>query len=215
MAAERDAGVKPGGASRTRLFSAAVLPEAVLAEVAKVQQPLAEALGREVRWPRPGQVHLTLKFHGNVCVEQIEALKAALRRAALGISPFTLAVERIGCFPSMQRPSVIWLGVDGDLGPLKKLHARVAQETDGFGSHRERREFHPHLTIGRVKAFGAVARKVGDAVRSTHVPRLGEWTVRELTLYRSELSKGGSIYTPLCAIPIAADQPGEAAAAKD
>jgi RNA 2',3'-cyclic 3'-phosphodiesterase len=192
-----------GHSAHVRAFAAVCLPDNLLAQIVQQQEILAQKLGTGVRWTRREQIHLTLKFFGNVPDRDLEALKAALQRSVLGIQPMQLSIGQLGCFPSSQRPSVLWVGVQGELASLNKLRAQIEQETNAFGSHSEERSFHPHLTIGRVKAHGGEARQIGEVIRSARMERLGQWSVEQLTLFQSQLQSLGSIYTPLAAIPLA------------
>lgn len=187
-----------------RAFVAACLPNGLLERIQGEQERLDVQCGpNAVRWTRAAQLHLTLRFYGNVPGEQLEALKGALHRAAVGTSPLSLTARGLGCFPSSQRPNIIWLGLEGDLDELEKLQARIEQESAGFGNHSEDRKFHPHLTIGRVKASGRHARRVGEIIQSTELASLGTWEVNEITLMQSQLLPTGSIYTPLAEIQVA------------
>jgi RNA 2',3'-cyclic 3'-phosphodiesterase len=192
----------PGKTARVRAFLAICLPDDLLSKIVQQQETLAQRLGTAVRWTRREQLHLTLRFLGNVQCGDIETLQQAMNRSIAGVQPFSLSLGAIGCFPSFRRPSVVWIGVQGELESLGKLHHQVARETMQFGSHSESRDFKPHLTIARLKAAGSHGQRVGDAVKSMQTQRLGSWTVRELTLFRSELHPQGSIYTPLASVAL-------------
>jgi 2'-5' RNA ligase len=182
------------------------LPDDLLAKVKAVQDKLDRRLSRDcrnfVRWTAREQLHLTLKFYGNVHTAELDALQQRLRRAAGGISPFELGLAGLGCFPSAQRPNVIWIDLEGQVTALGTFQARVERETAAFGNHSETRPFHPHLTVGRVKAFGRQACRIGEAIGDETLPGLGTWTVGDVALVRSQLSPRGSIYTCLARIPL-------------
>ena len=147
-------------------------------------------------------MHLTLKFLGNLEAGQPPVLAAALQEHVHGLKPLRLSARGWGCFPSPQRPSVIWAGLAGELDALRALQAVVERACAGFGSHSEDRAFHPHLTIGRVKAFGPAGRRIGERVRSEPSDDLGEWEVDRISLIRSRLSSQGSIYSSLAEIAL-------------
>jgi RNA 2',3'-cyclic 3'-phosphodiesterase len=192
------------GQSAVRAFAAIPLAPELLLAVKRVQDELQSKAGPGlVRWTAEHQLHSTLRFYGNVRVDQLNEISAALGRACEGIDSFKLILAGLGCFPTLRKPSVIWLGLKGDVALLERLHKRVEEETGRFGSHGEDRAFHPHLTIGRCKAFGAQARALGEALGT--VPQnltLGSWTVGQLQLIQSRLSPGGSIYTLLGQWPL-------------
>jgi len=160
-----------------------------------------------VRWSRPEQLHLTLKFLGDVAADRVTGLKVALGNACEGHAQFQLALENVGCFPNLRNPRVIWIGVSGDVDKLQELRRRVDAQTRDFGEHSEGRDFQPHLTIGRVKAEPRRAKAVGDAVEQTRVGTLGEWTVCEVELIQSELLPQGACYTQLSAVRLGQSVP--------
>jgi 2'-5' RNA ligase len=186
---------------RIRAFIALALEAALAAEVRKVQQSL-NAPGGVVRWIDPQHLHLTLRFLGNVPTDRMDDLAAALRRACARAVPFHLALEGAGCFPNTKNPRVVWIGIQGDLEPLRKLQEQIARETKTFGDNSDERAFEPHLTIGRVKASGLEGRKAVQAIELVGVPNLGVWTVQNVLLLRSELSPDGARYTTLAAVAL-------------
>ena len=188
-------------ADSIRTFIAVAVETALAAEVKKVQQRL-NSPGGVVRWLNPEHLHLTLRFLGNVAADRLGDLAAALRRACARTAPFHLALEGAGCFPNAKGPRVVWIGIQGDLEPLRKLQEQIARETKTFGDHGDERDFQPHLTIGRVKASGLEGRKAGQAIELVTVPKLGDWTVHQVLLVQSELSPDGARYTTLVVVAL-------------
>lgn len=182
-----------------RAFVAACLPQNLLEGLARLQRQLEERVRlrpNPVRWTPPGQIHLTLRFLGNIQANEVEGLATVLRQATTGFNPMQLSVGTLGCFPSWRRPSVIWVGLHGELEPLLELQARVERDTQPFGSHSETRAFHPHLTLGRVRPQSPGAGRIGEALSEAAVA-LGAWQLEEIALIRSQLTPRGSVYTPL------------------
>lgn len=134
-----------------RLFAALTLPEALVDRLISVQRILDDRWpARSVRWVRREQLHLTMRFYGNVPPEQTPALTEALRAACVETRPLSLALAGLGAFPNPRRPRVLWVGVTGDLESLERLEQRIQSATAAFGDHRETRPFQPHLTLGRI-----------------------------------------------------------------
>jgi len=184
-----------------RTFVAIALEPGLVTELKKVQQQLGAQLPVEtVRWVRPEQLHLTLKFLGRVSRASLNDLAAALQRACSGFSSFRLTLEKVGCFPNTANPRVVWIGIHGELESLRNLQTRIERETQAFGDHSEDRAFRPHLTIGRVKAQGKGAGTVGGLVERAEVSKLGDWTVRQVHLIQSDLSPAGARYTTLATV---------------
>ena len=194
-----------------RAFVAVPLPDRVKELIQNCQGRLQSLIqGQAVRWVRPEQLHLTLKFYGKVAAKDVTALISALRPSCGNACRFKLSLADLGCFPSHQRPSVLWLGVSGDSATLVEIQKKIEAATQTFGSHAEDRHFHPHLTIGRVKAGGSQSRLVGQIVRDHRLSDFPEWEVREVELIQSSLSPQGTSYRSLAVLPLGARrEPGK------
>ncbi len=181
-----------------RAFIAAELGTEAAATFKAVQSALADAIPRgAVRWTKPDQLHLTLQFLGNVAANRIEELEGSLAAALAGSPAFTLRLDRIGAFPSLRAPRVIWVGLGGDLPALLALQSCVADASRDFGDHAEARDFHPHLTLGRVnRRDPREARALEEAITHAPPPPAG-WRVGEVRLFRSELQPAGPVYSIL------------------
>ena len=175
-------------------------------------QDLAQKLRPElpgVRWVRPEGIHLTLKFLGDVEQNQLPEIEAALCRACAPHAPFTLSIGDMGCFPNHRRPRVLWVGVQDQGESLSGLQRAVERAIAPLGFSPDRRGFHPHLTLGRVKNARPSARKqaewaaLGDYTARAKV-RVGHMRVDTVHLMQSELHPSGAVYTELAACPLAA-----------
>lgn len=188
----------PGAPELVRAFVAVAIPQTLVERLKQIQRQLAADVGGDaVRWTKPEQLHLTLKFLGTVRGEGVNDLKSAVTRACEGRAPFRLTLEGLGCFPNTRTPRVVWLGINGELENLRKLQMEIDRQTQAFGDHTEERPFQPHLTIGRVKVQGKEARRVGEAVEHTTVSGPGAWMVQEVGLIQSELAREGARYSTL------------------
>lgn len=182
-----------------RTFVAVKINDDVARALIDLQSNLKRQLGGvQIKWSSRNQLHITLVFLGNVSVGRVEDLVGALDRACEGIGPMTFRVAGVGAFPSKDRPRVIWAGVDGDVAALSELQKRVASATYGFGDSNEDREFHPHLTLGRLsRRSGAEELAAARALRSVSPATIGEWRAESVFLVKSELRPDGPIYTDL------------------
>ncbi len=152
-------------------------------------------------WTRPENMHLTLRFLGGVAEARIESLKTSLAQALSGFGPIPLICERLGCFPDLRYPRVVWAWVHDVAERLAPLQGRVAQATDAFTREPAESRFVGHITLARLRQVErpqaeVIASFVNDAIRR----KFGEWTAGEVELIRSELSAGGSRYTTLAGI---------------
>lgn len=188
-----------------RTFVAIELSTGIKSELTRVQEMLREKIATpHLRWADPTNVHLTLKFLGNVPLDRIQEITAALKEACVGLTPFVMAVSGLGCFPSTNNPRVIWVGVQEETGGLKRLQERIEEGLTPLGFKPERRPFRPHLTLGRVRkgAHGGARRIIGGIVSTTSVGDLGQMEVGEISLMRSKLLPSGAQYSRLETIPL-------------
>jgi 2'-5' RNA ligase len=164
---------------------------------------LKSALSRvrcDVRWVRDDGLHATIKFLGAVPIDQLDAVRDAVASAAASVVACPASVRGLGIFPSPKRPRVVWVGLQGD--SLRALAQAVENTVAPLGFPTEKRPFHPHVTLGRVnglRGWTALAR----ALEPHWTEDFGVTAVDHLTTYRSELKRGGSVYTPLWTTPLA------------
>ncbi len=183
-----------------RSFVAVPLGEELHRELDRLLRRLQAAAPQgAVKWVPAANVHLTLKFLGDIQPDQVEPILTALRREVADLSPFSFAVEGFGCFPGIRRPRVLWAGVQETTGQLQALQERVERALNPLGFPPEGRAFSPHLTLGRVRegARPAELRDISALIERIQVGRLGTHTVTAIVLFRSDLRPTGSVYTPL------------------
>lgn len=181
-----------------RTFVALELPEATQAAIADYVQPLSRLPGH-VSWVKTQNLHLTLKFLGDTQERQINAITGALREVAREVPPFAATVTGSGVFPNERRPRVLWIGLEENSGRLPQLAKNVDQRLHELGFAKENRAFSAHLTVGRVRD-GELERILSRMREQPFTPQPVQFD--EITLMRSELHPGGSIYTPICKITL-------------
>jgi 2'-5' RNA ligase len=175
-----------------RVFVAINPTAAVRARLGEAVRELREA-GFPIRWVPTENVHLTLKFLGEVPEKQLPELFSAVERAVSGIGTFEMHLGGFGAFPSLRRPSVVWTGVE--LGPtLAGLQRQVEDALAELGFPREERSFHPHLTLGRARKRAAVAEFRGLDELIQRLEYSGSFHVETVDVMRSRLMPAGAIY---------------------
>ncbi len=193
-----------------RAFLAVELSEDVRAQIARIQQDLksslANVLPRAVRisWVQAASIHLTIKFLGDTDEQAIEPLREALAAALQDHRALAIPLERLGAFPVLQAPRVLWVGAaelweqGEEAKRLAELHASAEACCDSFGFAPDSRPLSPHLTLARIKAG---AREFGEALASSKVLArplsLNALAVESVSLMQSELRPTGSVYTKL------------------
>ena len=182
--------------SEWRVFCAVELPVAVRTRLEKhVAQLRRDVPDAAASWSRVENIHLTLKFFGNVEVKRIEKISEVAQRVAKQFSRFRISVGETGVFPRPSRPQVLWIGVNDPSGQLSALQEKFETECAAEGFAKEDRAYHPHLTIARLRKPEG-ARDLADTHLQMQFDSI-EVNVEELVLFRSELSPKGARYTPI------------------
>jgi 2'-5' RNA ligase len=178
-----------------RAFIALELPPTVISLLHTVQQDLKQHKIR-ARWVRPENIHLTLKFIGDINSGDIDAISAAMTAAANGIAPITLAARGIGVFPTIKRPRVIWIGLGGDIRPLLDLQSGLEKKLADVGVARDKRSFKAHLTLGRIKQSVNPA-AIRQMISEYASLKSDEFTCDQVFLFKSDLKPSGAVYSKL------------------
>lgn len=147
------------------------------------------------RVKRPENIHLTLKFFGNVDTKKLPRISDTLARVAKEFSSFSISIGGTGVFPNPRRTQVLWIGVQDPSGKLSELQRRIEDECAKEGFEKENRAYRPHLTIARIRRPEG-ARELTEAHLNTKFSET-DVDVTEFVLFRSELSPKGSRYTPI------------------
>jgi RNA 2',3'-cyclic 3'-phosphodiesterase len=192
-----------------RAFIAVDLSPEVERSLEQVLGQLQQSLrGGAVRWVPSKNIHLTLKFLGDVSVKNLDLLKDILSSEAVKYSPFEISAAELGAFPSIQRARVIWVGVKAP-PTLAQLQHEIDVETAHLGYPPDERKFSPHLTLGRVarNASPEDSRRIGEALSGTRIGSLGTARIEAVHLYRSDLNPQGSVYTRLYSALLKTSEP--------
>ena len=187
-----------------RAFIAIDLPPDVQDCLEQVSSQLKEQLGeKSVRWVPIPNIHLTLKFLGDVSVKNLNVLKEILSAEVSAQKPMELSIGRLGAFPKIRRPRVVWVGVEAPQG-LISLQRGIETRTTKVGYPDDKREFFPHLTMGRVSrnATPDDVRKIGEVLSASKIGFLGAARVQAVHLYKSDLLPSGAVYTKMFTAPM-------------
>lgn len=182
-----------------RLFIAARPPDAVLKGLTDLSGSLASR-GDGVRWAKADGIHLTLKFLGATDEDMVGAIGRAVSECVIGVEKIRLAVGRVGAFPDMKRPRVIWVGLAGELERLESVQRALEEACFSLGFPKEGRAFRPHLTLGRVKDRLSV--ETMRKIEKSKDVVLGDMVVDAIELIKSDLLPSGAVYTTLSHYPL-------------
>ena len=175
-----------------RLFVALSLPETVRDRLAALSQGIPSA-----KWVAPENLHLTLRFIGEVDHAQADDIHDALGR--LDCEAFQLTVTGLDTFGEGRKVRQLWAGVESDPA-LQRLQSKVELAVQRAGLPPERRKFKPHVTLARFKT--SPGSKLGEFIQQYGLLRVGPFSVSDFVLYSSQLSPGGSIYREEAAYPL-------------
>lgn len=152
--------------------------------------------GKNVRWVSAEAMHLTMKFLGEIADRDVARTASTLENIVKNHKPFLLKLLGTGWFPPGRKdPRVLWVGVQGDPS-LKVLQEDTESAMERLGFAREKREFHPHLTLGRVK-FPSRFEPLLLELEKRQNAAYGEMQVRKITFFKSTLKPSGAEYSVL------------------
>ncbi len=178
-----------------RTFVAVPIPDAVAVFLHQIQARL-QSSEMNIRWVATKNIHLTLKFLGEIVPSRVAAIADQMDAVAEAVSAFSLVARGVGVFPNPRNARVLWVGLTGDLDRLIAIQAALESGLERIGFIRESRDFRAHLTIGRARqridapTIGAWLEPLKDAASDS-------FQVDRLTLYQSMLTPGGAEYTQL------------------
>ncbi|MCX7991736.1 MAG: RNA 2',3'-cyclic phosphodiesterase [Proteobacteria bacterium] len=180
---------------KLRLFVAIDIDREGIDKIIPLQKHLAEVL-KDVRWTKEDTWHITIKFLGEVKASLLDKIAHCLNEIKNNFSAFTLELDKLDFFPDARIPRVIFLGLKECL-ELKKLAGEIENKLAEIGFPKEKREFHGHLTLGRIKDTKKFLQS-NPKYRDMQVPSIQySFDVKEFHLYKSELKKDGPSYTRL------------------
>ena len=183
-----------------RLFIAVNLPDEIKRAASRIQEKL-KLTGADVRWVPVNNFHVTLKFLGEVPQEQAARVIDALAGSLKGSTPFTLSLQGLGGFPSVESPRVVWLGVKEGAPQLEDIALRIEGALEREGFQKEDRPFTGHVTIGRVRSSRNRA-QLAQALQGASAAAAGSFPVASIEVMQSVLSSAGPYYECLRSLSI-------------
>ena len=187
-----------------RAFFALDLPSAVQVRAAQAAEELRRAVPEGVRWVPAENLHLTLKFLGDVGERQVPQLVERALAKLAPVSPFEVELSGFGALPNARTARVVWLGVSKGSREMARIARKLDAAGASIGVERERRPFRAHLTLGRLRSPARAA------LERAATPEEISFRVQEIVLYESRLSSDGARYSPLARLPLCEVEDAEA-----
>ncbi len=158
-----------------------------------VYYQLIKRLGHEnIKWVKPENFHLTLKFFGDIPEDKVDVICRELDRITPSFTPFKIHIQKTGVFGSRYNPKVIWFGIE-DSDYMKGLAEMILTKMDKAGFARDRQNFVPHLTVGRIRRL-TDKKHFQQTIKRFEKANLMEVDVHEIYLYESHLQPEGPVY---------------------
>lgn len=190
--------------SLLRTFIAIELPQHTRGAIDQQTAHLRQALGKDlIRWVPLENMHLTLKFLGEVTTSHLSFLKQMLAQVADSHTQFDLQIGGLGSYPSSRNPRILWIGLHAPMD-LTSLQKNIEAGASRLGYEQEERAFSPHLTIGRVRQNANLSDlpKIRAVLDKTQLGNIAIARVDSIHLFKSDLNPGGSVYTKLFSAPL-------------
>ncbi|MCK5179147.1 MAG: RNA 2',3'-cyclic phosphodiesterase [Candidatus Omnitrophica bacterium] len=178
-----------------RTFIAIPLDPKIRQTIAQAQNHLRE-LDCNIKWVNPENIHLTLKFLGEVKLKKIDAVKQSLEDLLGSVKPLPIELTQLGAFPDVKRPRIIWVGLNDDTKAISQLVSALEETLEKIGFKKEGRPFSPHITIGRIQSLKNL-NLLSPEISGYSLPPDLRQTISHITLYKSTLTSDGPIYDAL------------------
>lgn len=182
-----------------RCFIAIELSDKVTSLLCEIEERLKKSKAN-IKWVKPENIHLTLKFLGNIKEENADEISQKMKKACKKYKPFTIEVTGIGIFPNLRAPRVIWAGILEN-NTLQQIQESIDLEMMSLGFEREKRKFKPHLTLGRFRS-GTGKEGILEEIKTHEKNSFGTVHAQSISLMKSELHPEGARHTKISEVTL-------------
>ena len=162
-------------------------------------QILLKKTGADVAWVKPNNAHLTLKFLGEISTEKIGPVAAAVE-SICHKKHFTAELTRLGAFPTVEHPQIIWIGVEKGGDHIREIARDLEESLEKIGFKKEKRGFDPHVTLGRCRS--SLNRFTLFKAMKDYPPRMISQEIRQIIFFKSTLAPQGPVYEAIKIFPL-------------
>jgi RNA 2',3'-cyclic 3'-phosphodiesterase len=184
-----------------RTFIAIELPQEIKDSLGRLQTKL-KAAGADVKWVEPKNIHLTIKFLGEIAEPTKDQVSAVLEKICRSRKAFEITLSSCGAFPNISSPRVIWIGVDQGNSQVKEIAQAVETDLSVIGIPEEEREFSSHITLGRTRSSKNRPELATLLSEISLKPLKEQFPASKLTLFKSTLTPRGPVYEVLQEFPL-------------
>jgi 2'-5' RNA ligase len=182
-----------------RTFIAVAATQRVNNNISRVVQRLA-AIQSDYNWVVPENLHITLNFVGDVVDVEVPEFCKLIKGAVENVAPFEMSLHSVGAFPSHEQPRTIWIGVDEGSEQLKSLNKNIEGVLSHWGVNKDRNEYVPHMTIGRIARGGRWNEALLETLHRLRNHDGGTCQVESVIVFSSFLDRSGPTHTPMATI---------------
>ena len=183
-----------------RVFIAIELPQEIKDTLGRLQAKL-KAAGADVKWVDPKNIHLTLKFLGEIDEQISDRVSTKLAEICFGRKQFNLSLSSCGAFPNINSPRVIWAGIEQGDKEIKTIADAIETQLESIGILKESREFSSHITLGRTRSSKNRQELAKTLSELSTKPLKDQFPASKITLFKSTLTPLGPIYETLQDFP--------------
>ena len=177
-----------------RTFISVTLPKKIVS-LSEMLQTTVISKKDNIKWVNPGNIHLTLKFLGHTPFEAANEINEALEKMVVNHSGMELNINETGCFPKIERPRVLWLGVGGQVSQLQGFVADLNNKLEKLGFPLDENEYIPHITLARIKYPPKDTPDISNFINTSYEPI--KFNINRIRFISSELFPNGPIYSIL------------------
>lgn len=182
-----------------RTFIAIALPKNTRDSLAQLQEQLKKT-GADVKWVEPENIHLTLKFLGEIDEQKLSRISEVIKDIAGNKKSFSVRISSLGAFPKISSPRVIWAGIEKEgNSEIKKIAEELEEKLVKLGIPKEERPFSSHITIGRTRSTLNRQNLIQELkiMEDVSAAENLEFPVTKITLFLSTLNPSGPVYKVL------------------
>lgn len=184
-----------------RTFIAIELPQKIRDGLKNIQDGLRDEINK-VTCVKLENIHLTIKFLGDIEADKIDSIAGLLEGAAAKSHSFDISAKGVGCFPTIDNPRVLWVGIEEGNVNMAALYNNIEDALSAIGFAKEERPFKPHLTLGRIK-FLKDKKGLKERIERFKDITLGQYMVDSICLFQSRLTPKGAVHTKLKEVKLA------------
>jgi len=178
-----------------RTFIAIPIPENIRLFLTRIQADIRDNRVK-ASWTRKASMHLSLRFLGDIELEDIKMIIQAMKTTAATCEPFTLSAQGVGVFPGIKKARVIWAGIQGQVAQLEMIQRTLEKYLQLAGIKGDKKRFSPHFTLGRFKGPVDI-RKLEKIMQDFQQCTSDDCLITSMILYKSDLKPSGAVHTPL------------------